>query len=102
MYQECSASSQNEKLITTSTDTFKGIIAIKEGDSAVHLCTTHYHALYKQINLTPCASCGAKPKARNAYYRHSPNAEQVSKHFQDAGFEITLAPYAKVATTHTE
>ena len=49
MYQECSASSQNEKLITISTDTFKGIIGIKEWDSAVHLCTTHYHTLYKQI-----------------------------------------------------
>ena len=42
MYQECSASSQNEKLITTSTNTFKGIIGIKEGDSAVHLCATQY------------------------------------------------------------
>ena len=50
------------------------------------------NSIYKQIHLTPCASCGAKPKARSAYYRHSPNAEQVSKHFQDAGFDITLAP----------
>ena len=41
LYQECSASSQNEKLITTSTESLVS-------RRAVHLCTTHYHTQIKE------------------------------------------------------
>lgn len=49
------------------------------------MCETHYHTLYRQVNvLHPYASCGAKPKSRqSAYSRHNPDATAISMYLQE-------------------
>ena len=93
MYQECSASSQNEKLITTSTDTFKGIIGIKDSSALMHnsLSYTIYTNKLKsaQDQVTEATTYNtsttvepllmATPDRRPpTYYGHSPWVQNAS------------------------
>jgi hypothetical protein len=57
------------------------------------LCQMHYNFLYRQIYLSPCACCDAKPRPRNGpFTRHSPDATAISLHLQNTGFNFTLTP----------
>ena len=93
MYQECSASSQNEKLSTTSTDTFKGIIGIKDSSarSYAQLTIIHYTNKLKsaQNQVTEATTYNtsttveplltATPDRRlPTYYGHSPWVQNAS------------------------
>ena len=58
------------------------------------LCDQHYQKLYRLVHATsPCAGCGARPKARQLYTRHSPDAITVTEYLTEhTEFGATVMP----------
>ena len=93
MYKECAVTSEKEKFITSSHESFRKMLGTTE--QLVVLCEKHYQLAYRQIHgHKQCAACGAKPKFRqDAYIRHSPDPITVSQYLSEhTEFSVSLLP----------
>ena len=78
MYLECTANSSNEKIVVPTENTSALFSTLPDTDLSLigALCERHYQQLYRQVHApSPCAGCGAKPKAR---HRHTRQTEMVT------------------------
>ncbi len=80
---------QCDKLINPafeSVDKLEAVFGVKSSeDNPFLVCQRCYNELYQIFHSpTPCASCGATPKAGTRFCRHSPDAVAVSEHLQNA------------------
>ena len=80
MYQGCPATNHCSRIIVPSTETlpiFRNALNI---EGSVSLCTI---SLSIGSYTSPCAGCGAHPKSKEKYFRHSPDAVTVSLYLQN-------------------
>ena len=78
------------KLITPSFEALDNLKAAMQIDVDPNqpfvLCPSHYHKLYRQFKLLPCAGCGLCPK-RESFNRHCPDANMINYILREnAGF----------------
>ena len=84
IHPDCQVTSLQEKRITPS---FQPIYQLKAAikvqstsDQPFVVCQQHYQELYRTFTAPqPCACCGAKPKFRNPFSRHSPDPHRISQ-----------------------
>ena len=71
-YPECQASSDRDRVVVPleSTKTLFSKVPNTDLSHVQALCDKHYQTLYRQAHApSPCAGCGARPKAHNHYNR---------------------------------
>ena len=94
MYPECTANSSNEKIVVPTENTRALFSTLPDTDLSLigALCERHYQQLYRQVHApSPCAGCGAKPKARHRHTRHSPDAITITDYLiEHTDFGVTI------------